>query len=263
MDRQRTGNPTKSKGYHNQLLHAMGQILPRWGLPLQSDDRRIRWADRMLVIQMILMNWGSAKTIRDAFEAARDVVVSMYLSRRRPGRSLTGFLHIMRRKSEGLLQTVVAKLRSSVRHVAGACWRMDGWAVMAVDGSRIECPRTIANEEAFGCAGRNKTGPQQFVTTIFHLATGLIWDWRRGGGKEAERNHLRAMIPTLPHHTLLLADAGFTGYELLGSLMSCGHDFIIRVGRNVPLLRELGYAVQEYSGTVYLWPRHSQSEPPL
>jgi len=32
-------------------------------------------------------------------------------------------------------------------------------------------------------------------------------------------------------------DAGYRGYGLLGSLMHGGRDFIVRVGRNVTLLR--------------------------
>jgi len=263
MDRQRTGNPTRASGYHSQLLHAMGQFLPRRGLPLLSDDARVRWTDRLVVINAILMTWMAAPTLRDAFEMAREVVVSMYRSRRRPGKTLSGFLQILGDKSLVLLERVVHGLRQSVRQVAGSLWRMDRWVLMAVDGSRTECPRTRANERAFGCAGRHKTGPQQFITTVFHLATGLIWDWRRGSGKEAERNHLRKMIASLPCGTLLLADAGFTGYDLLRSLRAAGHDFIVRVGKNVRLLRELGYAVQEHRQTVYLWPKAYHHQEPL
>ena len=47
--------------------------------------------------------------------------------------------------------------------------RVGRWAVFGVDGSRVECPRTKANEAAFGSAGRRKTGPQQFLTTLFML----------------------------------------------------------------------------------------------
>lgn len=135
--------------------------------------------------------------------------------------------------------------------------------LMAVDGSRIDCPRTAANEEALGCAGRKKTGPQQMLTTVFHLATGLIWDWRRGPGKSSERGHLREMIETLPKQTLLLADAGFTGYDLLRGLCEAGHDFIVRVGANVTLLQKLGYTVREHDGIVYLWPKAKQDRAPM
>ena len=59
---------------------------------------------------------------------------------------------------------------------------------MGVDGSRIACPRTEANEAAFGCSGKDNSIPQQSLTTVLHVGTGLVWDWRRGQGNQVERN---------------------------------------------------------------------------
>jgi len=241
----------------------MGQYLPHRGLPLQSTDRRIRWTDRLIVMTAVLMAWQPAGKLIDAFEAARDVVVSMYITRRRPGRHLRGFIAIVGTSSMRLLAMVMPALRRAVRSLAGKTWHQGRWVLMAVDGSRIDCPRTAANERAFGCAGRKKTGPQQMLTMVFHLATGLIWDFRRGSGKASERGHLREMIPVLPSRTLLLADAGFTGYDLLRSVLLAGHHFIVRVGANVTLLKKLGYYVREDDGTVYLWPSTKRNQRPL
>lgn len=263
MKRQRIGQRNKAGAYHSQLLEAIRKYLPQRGLALQSSDRRIRWTDRMLVITAILMTWQMASTLQDAFESAREVLVSMYGSRRRAGKCLVGFLRALEKRSEALLAKVVAASRVGVQKVAGRAWRMGPWVVMAVDGTRIDTPRTAANEAAFGCAGKKKTTPQQLLTTVFHLATGLIWDWRRGRGDAAERTHLREMIAGLAERTLLLADAGFTGYDLLLSLQQAGHDFIIRVGRNVTLLRGLEYKFRQYDGIVHLWPQGKRGEPPL
>jgi len=62
-----------------------------------------------------------------------------------------------------------------------------------------------------------------------------------------------------------LADAGFTGYDLLTMIQAAGHSFLIRVGSNVRLLLKLGYALEERDGTVYLWPDEMQKkkQPPL
>jgi hypothetical protein len=122
----------------------------------------------------------------------------------------------------------------------------------------VECPMTRQNEAVLGCAGKKKTTPQLFLTTIFHVASGLPWTWMRGGGKESERNHLREMIGRLPRCTLLLADAGFVGYELLSRLMGAGHDFIVRAGSNVTLLQDLGFAVERHGQVVCLWPKDRQ-----
>jgi hypothetical protein len=71
------------------------------------------------------------------------------------------------------------------------------------------------------------------------------------------------MLGGLPDRTLLLADAGFTGFELLRKILSAGHDFIVRVGRNVRVLRKLGYSLREHDGIVYLWPVKKRRRQPL
>lgn len=263
MKRQRIGHLSGAGFYLREVLHAIGSFLPHRGLALRSRDRRVRWTDRLLVMMAVLMAWDGGGVLGDAFEACWTAVIGMYPTRRRPGHTYEGFIKALVKHSARLLGLVQPALRQAVRAVAGKCWQVEGWTVMSVDGSRFECPRTKANEAAFGCAGKDKTTPQQFITTLLHVGTGLIWDWRRGGGKEAERTHLRAMLGGLPTAAMLVADAGFTGYELLQELLAGGHSFIIRVGSNVRLLKKLGYALRERDGLVYLWPRARRAHPPL
>ena len=78
--------------------------------------------------------------------------------------------------------------------LAGPFWRRDGWVAFSADGTRIELPRTVDNEKAFGCAGRDKTGPQLQLTSLYHMGTGLPWAWRIGAGTESEQVHLRRMV---------------------------------------------------------------------
>jgi len=263
MDRQRIGKSACASDYTRQLHGAIRKFLPTRGLALSSDDGRRRWTDRLLVVMAILMSWQPAATLLDAFESARAVLVRMYVSRRRPGATLAGYLGALQMASDDLLEIVTRQLRRCVHRVAGAVWRSRRWIVMAVDGSRIDCPRTAANEEAFGCAGRAKTAPQQFLTTIFHVASGLIWDYRCGPGTDSERQHLGGMLGDLPRRTLLLMDAGYSGYDLLSAIIRAGHDLIARVGANVQLLKKLGYVIREHDGIVYLWPQNRRRQEPL
>lgn len=188
----------------------------------------------------------------------------MYFSRKRPGWNCQAFLEALAKLSESLLATVRPALQAGMARLAGRLWRYGEWVVLGVDGTRVECPMTRANERAFGCAGKEKTTPQLSLTTLFHVFAGLPWAWRRGGGRQSERKHLRRMRTELPHKTLLLADAGFTGYGLLSRLLGDGHDFIVRVGQNVRLLQGLGFAM-ERTGTdlVYLWPQEHRRCRPL
>jgi len=260
----RTRQPINSRSYPTQLRDAIGKFLPQSGLSLISADQRMRWTDRMLTITAILFAWADQRTLAAAFDFARQFVVRMYPTRRRPGAQFRGFMRALSRAHERLLPTVTAALRRAMDRV-GLTDRLGGhWRVLAVDGTRIACPRTVANEQAFGVSGKSKSYPQQQLTTLFAVGSGLPWTWRRGRGKTAERTHLRQMLPELPACTLLLADAGFVGFDLMGSIQQAGHDFIIRAGRNVRLLWKLGYATREYDGVVYLWPKDQRGKrPPL
>jgi len=254
---------TRFEAYHTQLRKAIRMFLPANGLELCSRDGRVRWSDRMLAIALLLLTWSGGDTLRDAFAAARCKVITMYPTRRRPGKHLQGFLKTWQKRSAKLLRHIVTALRRRTIEQTDARWRWNGWAIFGVDGSRINCPRTRANEDAFGCAGKQKTTPQQLLVTLFHVASGLPWGWRRTRGDGSERDQLLGLLPELPERSLLLADAGFTGYRLLETLQAEGHSFIVRVGRNVTLLRKLGFCVRERADTVYLWPLEQRDQPPL
>ena len=183
----------------------------------------------------------------------------MYCTRRRPGKSVEGFFKALIGPGVAVLDTLCGHWRHCVRQVAGGFWKVDGWLLFGVDGSKFDCPRTQANEEGLGVSGKNKSGPQQLLTCLFHVASGMLWGWKRDGVQGAgERSQLKDMLHLLPPEAMLLADAGFTGYELLKALIDRGNSFLIRVGSNVTLIRELGFAVVERGETVYLWPLDKQ-----
>jgi hypothetical protein len=276
MSRRTCDVSSRRSCYTTDLRQAIRQYLPRSGLALVVDDQKLRWVPRMLVICAILLTWDLAGLLTDGFERARQVVVGMYPSRRRPGESYAGFMATLARHSATHLAVIVPHLREHVRRLGERCgrWRVGGSGgggslAFGVDGSKLECPMTAANEAAFGTCGKKKTGPQQFLTTIFHVGTGLIWDFRRGDARASERAHLLAMLDTLPPGAMLLADAGFTGYDLLVSILGGGgggagagggRSFILRVGANVRLLTKLGWCCAEHEGIVYLWPDKAQKK---
>lgn len=256
MSRRRTGKITAGTSYTQDLHAAMRQFLPHSGLPLLSPhNKKIRWTPRLLVMTAVMMAWSPAATLIDRFLEARNAVVKMFCSRRRPGKTYEGFAAALERISDALLEQLAGHWRECVQKVAGEHWRIGKWIVFGSDGSKIDEPRTAANEEAFGTSGKNNSGPQQLITSLFHVGIGALWAWRRSGLRgSSERQHLRQMLHLLPADALLLADAGFTGYDLLQSIMEGGRHFLMRVGANVRLLRKLGYYLEEHEGIVYLWP---------
>jgi hypothetical protein len=87
-----------------------------------------------------------------------------------------------------------------------------------------------------------------------------------GPSYSSERTHLQTLLDALrfPPNTLLCADAGFVGYEFWRSIVDHGHSFLIRVGGNVRLLKNLG-VVRRRGDIVYCWPDKAmkKKQPPL
>ena len=114
------------------------------------------------------------------------------------GESYPGFIKALMKHSPALLEAMTGHLRRHLKGMAPAHWLRQGWCAFAVDGSRVECPRTKSNQAVLRCAGKKKTGPQLFLTTILHMGTGLPWAFRIGPGTDSERNHLRDLLGLLP-----------------------------------------------------------------
>jgi hypothetical protein len=245
----------------------MDELLPVGVVPAQWGRKDRRWKDRQVVLVALLVGWDEGETAGERFESARQAVAEMYPGRERPGVSYNGFMDALGRYSGHSLAELQDHLRREVlkrlggeQGERGRHWLYKGkWVLLAADGSKFDAPDTKANQEQLGTSGRGKSGPQQFLTVLYHLTAGLPWAFARGGARSSERGHLREMIPLLPEHALLVADAGFVGYDLLKALLDAGKDFLIRVGANVRLLRKLGH-VKEHRGTVYLWPDEKQEE---
>jgi hypothetical protein len=211
------------------------------------------------------MIYATDGALKDRFESARTCVIEMFPGRRRPGRTYQGFMKAQRRIPRKMVGYLKDHLRQHHQQVAGAFWERFGWVPIACDGSRVEVPRTTRNQARLGCAGREKTGPQLFVTTLYHMGTGLPWDWHIGKGTESERNHLRRMLAKLPPESLIVADAGFTGYALMQAILASGLSFLIRAGSNVSLLSglDLEWEIRNDEQAVWLWPQNQRHLPPL
>ena len=221
-----------------------------------------RWSLQYLHFTALLMIYATDAALKDRFESARSCVIEMFPWRGRPGETYQGFIKAQNRLSPEMAGHLQDHLRVHHRRVAGPFWERFGWVPFACDGSRVEVPRTTRNKE-LGCAGRKKTGPQLFVTALYHMGTGLPWDWHIGKGTEAERDHLRVMLAKLPPGSLIVADAGFTGYALMQAILADGLSLLIRAGSNVSLLTKLDCQVCSDGQTVWLWPQNQRRTPPL
>jgi hypothetical protein len=246
------------------LVKAIRRFFPaQFFSHIKVSKRTTLWLPQRIVFFALLMMWDAERSLEARFASTRDLLRSLF-PKWRLGTDYQGWCDAQLQYISAIQPALAKRLREQMRQFAGKHWLREGWCAFAADGSRVECPRTDANKRGLGCAGRNKTGPQLFLTTLWHMGTGLPWDYRIGPGTDSERNHLRDMLGSLPANALVVADAGFTGYDLLRGIIQAGHSFLIRVGSNVHLLKELGYVEWQGPDTVYLWPEeHHNNLPPV
>lgn len=258
----RTSDRRGHRPYRPALLDPIRSFVDRvLFLDFQELQGRI-WSAWMLVWAGLLMAWDDGQSLVARFDSVRQTLRELF-PKEPLGSTYQGYIKALLGWGKPLLARLNLHLRQRLRQIAGPYWLREGWCAFAVDGSRVECPRTALNERVLGCAGRNKTGPQLFLTTLYHMGTGCPWAWQVGPGTESERHHLRCMLSLLPPGSLIVADAGFAGYDLLESIRQAGHHFLFRVGRNVSLLRGLGCATVQQGNTVHLWPLAHRNRCPL
>ena len=247
--------------YRHPLAAAMADLL-KGLVPAAADKPRrghtLLWTPLLLSLCAILMSWDPSPSLAARFEVA-GLSLGNLLPGKDKGGTYQGWIKAMMRNGT-LHQRLADRLRESIRQMAtdAGCWLREGWCAFTADSSKFNCPRTQENETAFGCAskkGKCPGIPQQLLTLLWHMGTGLPWAWEAGVAKASEREQLLWMLPLLPVQALLVADAGFVGYELLKAIADSDRHFLIRVGANVSLIRKLGF-FEEKDDTVYLWPSY-------
>ena len=212
------------------------------------------------------MGWSVLTQATARFNEARSILSKLYWRRRRSGRTYQGFVKASSSWVTEALHTLWRQLQKKLIVRMQQATRWADWTVLVADGSHFDAPRTRSNEKTLEHVGVEKTRPQWGVTLLMHLPTGLLWDWRQGRAIDSERGQLRDMLDELPEKTLLLADAGFTGFDLMQELDRRGVTFLIRCGSNTTLLVE--DACTKIEGVrgkkrVYLWPKNSRGQSPL
>ncbi len=297
MSHQGTDGLTCSAAHHQALKQSLDWLLASARLSGLAFRGECSWTPKGLIFVAMLWAWSDEKALTKRFSHARKVVIAMDILTRIPAATYQAFLKLLTTWTVVLATVLFDVLRRRMQSDLAARFEVGGFPVFGVDGSRLELPRTASHEGRFSPAktrrpaqskakatarrpprrrarsqasrarrarAKKSNSPQMWLTTMFHVGTGLPWDWRIGPSDSSERDHLRQMIDALPAGALVTADAGFVGYETWKAILDSGRHFLIRVGANVRLLRKLGY-VEEKAGLVYLWPDRQarRKEPPL
>lgn len=285
MSHQAEVSDSGSGEHHQELKRAW-----KW-LTKGADFSSVRfrsdchWSIGGIVMTAILWAWSGEGTLAARFAQAKKIGRRALGAKHVPDSSYQAFTKLLRTWTVRLLAGLARVFRTRMTTVFANRLRLGKFVPFGVDGSRFGLPRTQSNEAYFSPSAKKRKGqkkrvrskqsaiarakkadtPQMWVTTLWHLGIGLPWSWRLGPSNSSERGHLLDMLGELEGLlALLVADAGFFGYEFWSAIRLAGQHFVIRVGSNVRLLKKLGYA-KERNGLVYCWPDRAamKSQPPL
>jgi hypothetical protein len=112
-----------------------------------------------------------------------------------------------------------------------------GRRLVAIDGTTLDVADTGVNDEFFGRPGVNKgeksAFPQARMVALAECATHAIFDAEIGAYTTSELAMSKALVDRLEPGMVLLADRGFTGFELWQQGIATGADLIWRAKSNV------------------------------
>src|SRR5512147_1912225 len=257
MSHQDQSSHTPCTPHHQALKRALDWLL----LPAVLSNITFRndctWTPRSLIFTALLWVWSDETALTDRFFTARKIVVWMLGLTQKPATTYQAFLKLLKTWTVALALALVTAFRQRMRADLEKRFLVGGFPVFGVDGSRLELPRTEANEQRFspasawrqrpkprrqstrqarartkaaraaGARQKKTNSPQMWLTMMWHVGTGLPWDWRLGPSDSSERAHLKQMIAALPAGALVTADAGFVGYEYWKALRDSGRHLLI------------------------------------
>jgi hypothetical protein len=226
-----------------------------------------RWDIHPLLWILLLTTYCSGDSLPEKFEAAKGFYVVCYPKRKRPGKSFAGFQKAITKLPMAILRALAAGIRDRFQAIFQERWMVGGFIPFGCDGTRQNCPRTEELERRLGSGGKEGSSPTIWNTSIVHLRLAVPFCWCLGkGSKPSERSHLLSMLRWLPATALIVADAGYVGYEVVATMLTKGVFFLIRMSSMATFYTESNEPLEQFrEGIVYYWPKKQQKEgkPPL
>ncbi len=191
------------------------------GIRLRAD---CRWTPLRLALAALLWAWSDEKTLGDRFAAARKITRRLWGEQDEPATSYQAFTKLLRKWTEPLLVLLKATFQRRMEEALAQVWTVAGWVVLACDGSRLDVPRSRGNEARYSPQSklsraaqkrrrarrrtkrrsreesrqRKANVPNIWLTMLWHVGSGLCWDWRTGPADSSEREHLAEMLAAAP-----------------------------------------------------------------
>ena len=233
-------------------------------------------------VALTCWGWTSDGTLAQRVSKACAVVGSAFDCHETISRQ--GLLSALGTCGEELVRLMIESLANHIRSMRGY-WSQHGKVNVAVDGTKFSAPRTESNQAFFSAAGQrgtaddpkkkekkyqsasdqSKASTVQVLATVFwHLKSGLPLQWATSASNGSERRNAATMVDDLPSNARIIGDAEYVGYPLWSQIHNSGRTFLVRVGSNLTLLKQLGeHRIED--GYVSYWPEQVMraNKPPL
>jgi hypothetical protein len=149
------------------------------------------WTPHSLIVAALLWIWSDEPTLTRRFTKARQIAIEMLGLTPLTAATYQAFLTMLRRWTAVLAVAVVLALRQRLQRELPERYLVHGYVVFGVDGSRLELPRSGSNQDQFApkakaearraaAAQKKADSPQMWLTLMFHVGSGLPWDYRLG-----------------------------------------------------------------------------------
>lgn len=141
-----------------------------------------------------------------------------------------GYCQARKRLPLEMASTLARHTGQMMTEKSPAAWQWRKRPVRLVDGATVTLPDTTGNQEAYPQPQSQKPGlgfPLCRIASIICLASGAVLDTATGpcrGKGSDEQSLLRSMLDTLEADDILLGDAFYATYFLLGALQAKGVD---------------------------------------
>ncbi len=145
-----------------------------------------------------------------------------------------GYCKARQRLPETLLPRLVRETADPLDAHTTDAWRIHGRRVVIVDGTTVSMPDTPANQAAYPQHTNQRRGcgfPIAQMVVLLCLATGTVLDaaiGRRIGKQTGEHALLRSLHGRLRRGDILLADAYYSSFDEVVTLVGMGIDVVMR-----------------------------------
>ncbi len=132
------------------LLHGVDWTPVHW-----RSDRTWK-SPRLLAVTAFMWSWSDEALVGDRLTTTRKVTLQMFPQTQTAASTIQGFIRLLRHWTDTFVTVLQESLRRRMEQELSDCMRVGKYLLFAVDGSRIDLPRTLSHQRAFSAVRPGK-----------------------------------------------------------------------------------------------------------